>query len=132
MVRQIIASGYSSGLFAFSFDEASGQVQPLLEASKAIEGSESDAFMSYIAYDDRTKNLYAVHEFEGEVGKDFAGEAIISRWELSEKLTSVQKKQVSGIGSGLSDKLKAQLFYLIAGCVCQGQGTSPHRPQQGP
>ena len=97
MVRQIIASGYSSGLFAFSFDEGTGQAQPLLEASKAIEGSENDAFMSYTVIDERTKNLYAVHEFEGEVGKDFAGEAIISRWKLSEKLTSVQKKQVSGM-----------------------------------
>ena len=97
MVRQIIASGYSSGFFAYSFDEASGQVQSLLEAAKAVEGSDNDAFMSYTAFDERTKNLYAVHEFEGEVGKDFAGEAIISRWELSEKLTSVQKKQVSGI-----------------------------------
>ena len=99
MVRQIIASGYSSGLFAFSFDEGTGQAQPLLEASKAIEGSENDAFMSYITFDDRSKNLYAVHEFEGEVGKDFTGEAVISRWELSEKLTSVHKKQVSGIHS---------------------------------
>ena len=94
MMLQIIASGYSSGFFAFSFDEASGQVQPLLDASKAIEGSENDAFMGYTVIDDRTKNLYAVHEFEGEVGKDFEGEATVSRWKLSEKMTTIEKKQV--------------------------------------
>ena len=58
-----------------------------------VKGSENDAFMSYTVFDDRTKNLYAVHEFEGEVGKDFEGEATVSRWKLSE-MTTIEKKQV--------------------------------------
>lgn len=93
MVRQILTSGYSSGFFAFTFDEDSGQVKPLARSEK-VKGSENDAFMSYTVFDDRTKNLYAVHEFEGEVGRDFAREAVVSRWELSETLTTVENKQV--------------------------------------
>ena len=93
MVRQILVSGYSSGFFTLTFDEDSGHVRPLA-ASEMVEGSENDAFMSYTVFDDRTKNLYAVHEFEGEVGKDFDGEATVSRWKLSEKMTTIEKKQV--------------------------------------
>lgn len=95
MARQILTSGYSSGFFALTFDEDSGQVTPLAASeSEMVKGSENDAFMGYTVFDDRTKNLYAVHEFEGEVGKDFDGEAIVSRWKLSEKLTTVEKEQV--------------------------------------
>ena len=59
-----------------------------------MEGSQNDEFMSYVAFDERTRNLYAVHEFEGEVGRDFAGEAIVSRWEVAPKGAAVYKKQV--------------------------------------
>jgi len=102
MARQILTSGYSSGFFALTFNEDSGQVAPLAASeSEMVKGSENDAFMGYTVFDDRTKNLYAVHEFEGEVGKDFDGEAIVSRWKLSEKLTTVEKEQVvSAKGKG--------------------------------
>ena len=53
-----------------------------------VPGSENDASMSWTVFDDRTGNLYAIHEGGGP-------EDEVSRWIPTSDLSSISKEQGS-------------------------------------
>lgn len=91
-VRQILASGYSNGFYPLTFDEDTGTIEAGLSP---VPGSEGDASMSFSTFDERTGNLYAIHEGGGPE------EDIVSRWIPAPDYSSISREQVATVkGTG--------------------------------
>jgi len=87
-VRQILASGYSSGFYPLTFNEDTGSIDAGLAP---VPGSESDASMSFATYDERTGNLYAIVEGGGPE------EDVMIRWIPAPDLSSISREQAVSV-----------------------------------
>jgi hypothetical protein len=86
-----IVSGYSTGFSVLDYDESTGKVEL---RPGALLGGEEASFLGYTTFDDRTGNLYAVQEFEGEFGRPHDVAATLSRWSVTAGCKSVNRQQV--------------------------------------
>ncbi len=83
--RLVVVSGFSAGLFSFSFDDESGDI-----LSKVDYGGADDNNMAFTTFDENTGNLYAVHEIDNF--GDAKDSGAVSRWKRDDNGVFVRQE----------------------------------------